>query len=76
MVRIDNNFSFPSSIFYGGSAGALAEAMGARTSCAQRTFGKPYNIVASQERRPPSPLRGTSPMKNGGRKERKTHAPG
>ncbi len=41
--------------------------MGARASCALRTFGKLWNIVASQERQPPSPLRGTSPMKNGGR---------
>ena len=61
--------NFPSSVFHGGSAGALAEAMGARTSCAQQTFRRLYSFVASQERRPPTPLRGTSPVKNGGRKE-------
>jgi len=72
-------YFFPSSV-YGGSAGALAEAMGARTSCAQQSFVYHTYLATSQERRPPSPLRGTirvtghlpcfgsNPMKNGGRK--------
>ena len=59
-----DNF-FPSSV-YGGSAVALVEAMGARTSCALRSLGKFWHILASQERRAPIPrFAGTSPIHGG-----------